>query len=337
MSPVPQWQRDVDLSDANTLRLPARAECFAAPETLEALAACVRDAREQGWALNLLGGSSNVLLPARLKGAVIRPRLKQWWLETRDDAVMVYVGAGVNWHSLVMTLAQRGLWGVENLALIPGDCGAAPVQNIGAYGVELSDVLEGVQVMSRQDETLTWLSPDECTFGYRDSVFKRSLRDKVIITRLALRLSRTARPVLGYGDLARRVSQQPSSLEIAQRVCEIRREKLPDPAQLPNAGSFFKNPLISADKAEKLLARYPNMPNFPQADGRYKIAAGWLIDRCGLKGARFGAFGVHEHQALVLVHFGGGDRAELLKVAERIAATVEARFGIALEIEPRCL
>ncbi|MCL7928851.1 UDP-N-acetylmuramate dehydrogenase [Halomonas llamarensis] len=337
MNPEPHWQRDVDLSNANTLRLPAEVEHFSAPETLEALAACVRDAGEQGWTLNLLGGGSNVLLPTRLKGAVIRPRLKQWWLDTRDDAVMAYVGAGVNWHSLVMILAQRGLWGVENLALIPGDCGAAPVQNIGAYGVELSDVLEGVQVMSRHDETLTWLSFNDCAFGYRDSMFKRSLAGEVIITRLALRLSRTPRPVLGYGDLARRVSQQPSSFEIAQRVCEIRREKLPDPTQLPNAGSFFKNPLISADKAEKLLARYPNMPNFPQADGGYKIAAGWLIDQCGLKGARFGAFGVHEHQALVLVHFGGGDRAELLQVAKRITAAVQARFGVGLEIEPRCL
>ncbi|NYS59180.1 UDP-N-acetylmuramate dehydrogenase [Vreelandella salicampi] len=337
MNSVLHWQRDVDLSNANTLRLPAKVEHFAAPETLKALAACVHDAREQGWALNLLGGGSNVLLPARLKGAVIRPRLQQWWLHARNDAVMAYVGAGVNWHSLVMTLAQRGLWGVENLALIPGDCGAAPVQNIGAYGVELSDVLEGVQVMSRHDETLSWLSFDDCAFGYRDSVFKRSLVGEVIITRLALRLSRTARPMLGYGDLSRRVSKQPSSLEIAQSVCQIRREKLPDPTQLPNAGSFFKNPLVSAEKAEKLLASHPGMPHFPQADGRYKIAAGWLIDRCGLKGARFGAFGVHEHQALVLVHFGGGDRAELLQVAERIAATVQARFGIALEIEPRCL
>jgi UDP-N-acetylmuramate dehydrogenase len=327
----------VDLSDANTLHLPARAERFAAPETLEALAACVRDAREQGWTLNLLGGGSNVLLPARLKGAVIRPRLQQWWLHARDDAVMAHIGAGVNWHSLVMTLAQRGLWGVENLALIPGDCGAAPVQNIGAYGVELSDVLEGVQVMSRHDESLTWLSFDECAFGYRDSVFKRSLAGNVIITRLVLRLSRTPRPVLGYGDLARRVSKRASSLEIAQSVCQIRREKLPDPAQLPNAGSFFKNPLVSAKKAQTLLATHPGIPHFPQADGRYKIAAGWLIDRCGLKGTRFGAFGVHEHQALVLVHVGKGDRAELLQVAERIAAAVQARFGVALEIEPRCL
>ncbi|WP_075879175.1 UDP-N-acetylmuramate dehydrogenase [Vreelandella massiliensis] len=337
MTPAPHWQRDVDLSGANTLRLPAVASRFAAPKTHDALAACVRDARERGLSLHLLGGGSNVLLPARLSGAVIRPRLNQWWLHAHHDGVMAYVGAGVNWHSLVMALAKRELWGVENLALIPGDCGAAPVQNIGAYGVELADVLDGVQVMSRDDETLRWLSRDACAFGYRDSVFKRALAGKVIITQLALRLSRTPRPVLGYGDLASRVSKRPSSLEIAQRVCDIRRQKLPDPAQLANAGSFFKNPLVSAQKAAQLLTLHPDMPHFAQADGRYKVAAGWLIDQCGLKGARFGAFGVHAHQALVLVHFGSGDRDELLQVAEQIATTVQARFGVALEIEPRCL
>lgn len=325
----------VDLSAANTLRLPCRVEHYTAPTTLSNLQAALHHAHAQQWPITLLGGGSNVLLPPTLMGMALRPALDHWWLERREEGVVAFVGAGVNWHSLVMALAARGLWGTENLALIPGDCGAAPVQNIGAYGVELSDVLEGVQVVELATGEARWLSAKACQFGYRDSIFKRALAGRVVITQLALRLSEHPRPVLGYGDLASRISASPTPLAVAQAVCAIRQEKLPDPAVLANAGSFFKNPVVSDAHAQRLLQAYPQMPHFPQAHQHTKLAAGWLIDQCGLKGHRDGAFGVHERQALVLVHFGGGDRPGLLRFAESVANAVHERFAVTLEPEPR--
>ncbi len=325
----------VDLSAANTLRLPCQVEHYAAPTSLTSLQAALHHAHARQWPITLLGGGSNVLLPPTLMGMALRPALCHWWLERQNESVVAFVGAGVNWHSLVMALAARGLWGTENLALIPGDCGAAPVQNIGAYGVELSDVLEGVQVVELATGEVRWLSAQACQFGYRDSIFKRALAGRVVITQLALRLSECPRPVLGYGDLASRVTASPTPLAVAQAVCAIRREKLPDPAVLANAGSFFKNPLVDESQAQRLLQTYPQMPHFPQAHHQTKLAAGWLIDQCGLKGYRDGAFGVHERQALVLVHFGGGDRPGLLRFAESVANAVYDRFAVTLEPEPR--
>jgi UDP-N-acetylmuramate dehydrogenase len=332
-------QSNVDLTLANTLRLPCNAEHYAAPSTLSALRAVLAHAQAQGWPVTLLGGGSNVLLPEQLPGLVLRPALNQWWLNHGQGAqkgdVLAHVGAGVNWHRFVMATAARGLWGVENLALIPGSCGAAPVQNIGAYGVELDDTLQAVQVMEIATGRCFWLSAQACAFGYRDSIFKGELADSVVITQLVMRLSRMPAPQLHYGDLAARLSATPTPLEVADAVCAIRREKLPDPEVLANAGSFFKNPLVSDQQAAQLLRHYPTMPHFPQGGGQTKLAAGWLIDQCGLKGIQKGAFGVHQHQALVLVHFGGGDRRGLMKTADFIVAQVEERFGVTLAPEPR--
>lgn len=333
----PILQQRIDLTSANTLRLACQAEWFAAPGSLGELQVVLHEAARQQWPVTLLGGGSNVLLPPLLHGITIRPALRQWWLEAQGDAVLAHVGAGVNWHSLVMALAGRGLWGLENLALIPGDCGAAPVQNIGAYGVELQEVLVGVQVVELATGQVRWLSRDACQFGYRDSIFKHALAGSVVITQLTLRLSRQSVAKLHYGDLVSRVPPSPTPLAVAEAVCAIRREKLPDPQQLPNAGSFFKNPLVNSEQAECLLQAHPNMPHFPQQDGRIKLAAGWLIDQCGLKGFQQGAFGVHERQALVLVHLGSGSRPGLLQFAERIAQAVSDRFGVTLEPEPRVI
>ncbi|EHJ91379.1 UDP-N-acetylmuramate dehydrogenase [Vreelandella boliviensis] len=336
---------NVDLSCANTLRLPCQAERFAAPTTLTALRQTLAQACCEEWPVTLLGGGSNVLLPETLPGLVVRPALNQWWLFTdqlggQQEQVFAHVGAGVSWHALVMATAARGLWGIENLALIPGSCGAAPVQNIGAYGVELADTLLAVQVMELATGRVEWLNAQQCAFGYRDSIFKGALAGSVVITQLVLRLSRTPAPRLGYGDLAARLASSsltptPTPLAVAEAVCAIRREKLPDPQVLANAGSFFKNPLVADAQAAELLHQYPAMPHFPQRGGQTKLAAGWLIDQCGLKGMRDGAFGVHQHQALVLVHFGGGDRQGLMKTANYIAAQVDTRFGVRLEPEPR--
>ncbi|KAA0011516.1 UDP-N-acetylmuramate dehydrogenase [Billgrantia pellis] len=324
-----------DLTHANTLGLPCRAERFAAPADMTALRHVLQQACAQGWRLTLVGGGSNLILPTSLEGLVVQPALSHWWLERQGENVRVHVGAGVEWHPLVMTLAHRGLWGIENLALIPGRCGAAPIQNIGAYGVELSEVLEAVHLLFLDDGRKVTLTPAECAFGYRDSIFKRELAGRVVIIGLTLRLTRQARPRLDYGDLSARVGPRPSALDVAEAVCAIRREKLPDPGQLGNAGSFFKNPVVARAVADRLLARWPDMPHFNVDAERVKLAAGWLIDRCGLKGWRDGHFGVHERQALVLVHLGGGDADELLTFAEGVAQRVHSHFGVTLEREPR--
>lgn len=330
-------QQGVDLTSDNTLRLPCLAEWFAAPSSLACLQAVLHEAARRELPVTLLGGGSNVLLPPRLTGLAIRPALEQWWLESKGKEVLAHVGAGVNWHTLVMALARRGLWGIENLALIPGNCGAAPVQNIGAYGVELKDVLVSVQTVELVTGKVRWLSAEECQFGYRDSIFKNELNGSVVITQLVLRLSRQSSAKLYYGDLASRVPPSPTPLAVAEAVCDIRREKLPDPQQLANAGSFFKNPLVSSEHVNHLLGTHPDMPHFPQQGGVTKLAAGWLIDQCGLKGLRQGAFGVHDRQALVLVHFGGGERSGLLQFAEYIANAVNDRFDVQLEPEPRLI
>ncbi len=325
-----------DLSRANTMALPCVAERFWCARDSAEVAVALRLANANDWPLSVLGGGSNLLLPAHLVGLVLVPELPDITFTSGEgESVVVEVGAGVGWHALVTACVERGLWGIENLALIPGLAGAAPIQNIGAYGVELSDVLLWVEFVDRRDGQCHRLTSASCALGYRDSVFKRELANQVVITRLALRLSRRASPQLGYGVLAERVSKRPELQEIFSAICAIRREKLPDPRELPNAGSFFKNPVVSASRAAQLAQRYPDLPCYPQLDGQVKLAAGWLIERCGLKGWRQGAFGVHSRQALVLVHFGGGDLAGLLAFSAAIAEHVHATFGITLEREPR--
>ncbi|WP_148254693.1 UDP-N-acetylmuramate dehydrogenase [Aidingimonas lacisalsi] len=334
-----EWQRDRDLTDANTLRLVCRADRYVAAETPEELQRACLVAHEQGWPLTVLGGGSNLVLGPRLGGLTVKPVFAQWWQESIDtDTVRIHADAGVTWHDLVMSVAQQGLWGIENLALIPGHCGAAPIQNIGAYGVELADVLESVEVLDPENGDLAVMSAADCEFGYRDSVFKRDLSGRAIITRMVLRLDRRACPRLDYGNLAECVGRpDPTALDVAEAVCRVRRDKLPDPTVLGNAGSFFKNPIVTAHHADALFHEYPELPHFALPDGRVKIAAGWLIERCGFKGVRQGAFGVHERQALVLVHHGGGEAAELLAFADDIARQVSERFDVMLEREPRVI
>ncbi|MBZ9538525.1 UDP-N-acetylmuramate dehydrogenase [Modicisalibacter tunisiensis] len=330
--------REVDLQALNTLGLPATAESLTRVASVDEARDALAWAEVRGCSLTVIGGGSNLVLQPWLPGLVVVPSGTDWHLEPlAGDDVRVQVAAGVNWHRLVVALAEQGLWGTENLALIPGLAGAAPIQNIGAYGVELAEVLEAVHLIERDTLEARVLTREECAFGYRDSVFKQALAGRVIITRLVLRVSRRPRPRLDYGDLAARVPASPSAADVVAAVSAVRREKLPDPAVLGNAGSFFTNPVIDVARAQRLLDEWPGMPHFPLADGRVKLAAGWLIDRSGLKGLRDGHVGVHDRQALVLVHHGGGSAAELLALAERVAAMVEARFGVRLTREPRVL
>lgn len=311
------------------------AEWYAAPDSLDECRAVLEEAESKALAVTVLGGGSNVILEPKVAGLVLVPSMPHIAYEnTGGDRVLVHAGAGVDWSALVTDTTARGLWGIENLALIPGRCGAAPVQNIGAYGVELADVLVSVQVLhfdGRKEE----IAAAEAGFGYRDSIFKHRLSGRCVITRITLALSRQASPTLGYGDLASRVASPCTPSAVAAAVSAIRREKLPDPKVLGNAGSFFKNPIISKAQADRLLGEHSGMPHFPQKNGSTKVPAAWLIERCGFKGITRGTVGVHDRQALVLVNQGGGDAEALIALAREIMTAVKEHFDIALEPEPR--
>jgi len=252
---------------------------------------------------------------------------------------LIDVAAGENWHDWVVTATARGWWGLENLGLIPGTVGGAPVQNIGAYGVELCQRLESVTAWHVAAQNYVTLSRAECDFGYRDSIFKRAKRGEWLIVSVRFALPKAWQPVLTYPDLAGHpqlalVSQAVTAQAVLEAVCDIRRRKLPDPAVLGNAGSFFKNPVVSALQYQALQARFAKLVAYPQPEGSFKLAAGWLIEYCGFKGLRSGAVGVHAQQALVLVNYGHAQADELLAFASTIREAVQKTFGVLLEIEP---
>lgn len=323
----------------NTFGFDARAR-FAVHVRSEAdLSAALADPRAEGLPLVVLGGGSNVVLTGDLDALVLLMEIPGYQVEATSeggDAWLVTAGAGENWNALVNRTIADGMPGLENLALIPGTAGAAPIQNIGAYGVELRERFAGVRAYDRQAGAFVWLDLQDCDFGYRDSLFKRAGAGRYIITAVTLRLPKGWQPVLSYGELARELDGQaaPDAAAIRDAVVAIRSRKLPDPAQLGNAGSFFKNPLVSATQRNALLQAHPDLVSYAQPDGSYKLAAGWLIDRCGFKGVSDGPVGVYGKQALVLVHHGGGTGAMLLALANRIADTVQARYGVRIEPEP---
>lgn len=287
-------------------------------------------------ALLVLGGGSNVVLPPKVRGLVARVALRGVRLAGEDARMrIVEAAAGESWHGLVAHCVEQGWGGLENLALIPGTVGAAPVQNIGAYGVELCERFAGLRAYDLLREEWVDMDASQCGFGYRDSVFKRE-PGRWVIASVRVTLPKPWRPVLEYPDLQRhpRLVGAPSPRDVFEAVCEIRRAKLPDPAVLGNAGSFFKNPVVPAAQYEALRARFPGLVGYPQANGGYKLAAGWLIDQCGWKGRRLGPVGVHERQALVLVNHGGARAADVLALAEAIRRDVENRYGVVLEPEP---
>ncbi|MBB2915923.1 UDP-N-acetylmuramate dehydrogenase [Cupriavidus alkaliphilus] len=303
------------------------------------LVTALADPRAEGLPLVVLGGGSNVVLTGDLDALVLLMEIPGYQVEATSeggDAWLVTTGAGENWNALVNRTIADGMAGLENLALIPGTAGAAPIQNIGAYGVELRERFAGVRAYDRHTGTFVWLDLQACEFGYRDSLFKRAGAGRYIITAVTLRLPKGWQPVLSYGELARELDGQaaPDAAAIRDAVVAIRSRKLPDPAQLGNAGSFFKNPLVSAAQRDALLQAHPDLVSYVQPDGSYKLAAGWLIDRCGFKGLSDGPVGVYGKQALVLVHHGGGTGAMLLALANRIADTVQARYGVRIEPEP---
>jgi UDP-N-acetylmuramate dehydrogenase len=314
---------DVPLAPLNTMAVEARCDRlveFSAADDLPSVFGTLSGR----W--NVLGGGSNILLTGDYRGTLLRSTDRG----IAPDGALVRVGAGTAWDDFVAWSVRHGLWGVENLSHIPGTVGAAPVQNIGAYGVEAKDAIETVEVFDTESLTTRVMTAAECGFGYRDSVFKRGLRG--VITAVTFRLSPTPRPRLDYGDLRARVSE-PTLANIREAVVDVRRSKLPDPAETGNAGSFFKNPVVAAEVAERLKTEYPDMPLYDAADGLRKLAAGWLIDRAGWRGRSLGRAGVHAAQALVLVNLGGATGADILALARRIQSDVHARFGVSIETE----
>ena len=333
-----QPQQQVDLRPFNTLGVSAKASYFTSVRIQPQLQAALRWAMENEQPWLLLGGGSNLVLAGDVDGLVIRLEMSGKRVVHEDDEhVWVRAQAGENWHELVRWTLEQGWSGLENLSLIPGTAGAAPVQNIGAYGVELKDVLEQVLVLDALDFGLKHLSVDECQFGYRDSLFKREAGRRVILS-IDLRLRKQPQLQLDYGpiraELERRSISQPTPLDVSDAVIAIRQSKLPNPAELANAGSFFKNPIISAQQAAELKKQFPDMVQYPLADGQVKLAAGWLIEQAGWKGKCVGEAAVHEQQALVLVNHGAASGTDVLALAEQIQADIKQRFAVELEIEP---
>jgi UDP-N-acetylmuramate dehydrogenase len=332
-------EKGVNLRTLNAFGLPAQAATLVRIDS-EATLRRVVDHPELGRAPKfVLGGGSNVVFTRDPQAVVLKVEVMgRRLVEERPDAWLVEAGAGENWHDTVAWTLAQGWPGLENLALIPGTVGAAPVQNIGAYGVELRERFESLDLVDLVTGRTVTLGLDACHFGYRDSVFKQSLAGKSVITRVRFRLPKPWRPVLGYLELERKLREtgiaQPEAQTVFDWVCAIRRAKLPDPAVIGNVGSFFKNPVVSAEQCRDIIGRDPEVVHYPLPDGSVKLAAGWLIDACGWKGKSIGRAGVYEKQALVLVNRGGASGAEVVTLARAIQESVYGRFGIRLEPEP---
>lgn len=281
----------------------------------------------------ILGGGSNVLFCENFSGLVIKIALDGIEVESGDKYVHLHVGAGENWHDFVLWTLQQGYPGLENMGLIPGVVGAAPVQNIGAYGIEIKDVCEYVDVLDIESLTIKRYMAEECEFGYRDSIFKQALHNKVVITSVGFKLAHQWQAKANYGPLAD-LGEDVDAMSIFQQVCATRESKLPDPSKLGNAGSFFKNPVINDVEFALLKSKFPQIPNYPAGD-KVKLAAGWLIDRCDLKGFAIGGAQVHVDQALVIVNMGTATAADIVALALHVQMSVFEKFNIMLEHEVR--
>jgi len=320
----------------NTFGVEAKAQWFAAFDSAEALRAILSERLPLAF---ILGGGSNLLLTRDVSGLVAKNEISGILVESEtEDSVLVSAGGGVVWHPFVQWCVTRGYGGIENLSLIPGTVGAAPIQNIGAYGVEIKDVFEYLEALELATGKITIFRAADCRFGYRDSVFKQEFKGQYCILKVAFRLTKSQHQLqTTYGAIGETLAAMgvanPNIASVSDAVIHIRTSKLPDPAQLGNAGSFFKNPEIDAAQFSDLQQTFPNILHYPTGEGRQKIPAGWLIEQCGWKGKRFGDAGCYEKQALVLVNYGHATGQEILALAHTIIASVEAKFGISLTPE----
>ncbi|WP_017905774.1 UDP-N-acetylmuramate dehydrogenase [Pseudomonas asplenii] len=333
-----QPQAGISLKPYNSFGVDVRAQWFAEAHGDDDVREALAFAAQRQLPLLVIGGGSNLLLTGDIQALVLRMASRGIRLLSDDgQRVVIEAEAGEPWHPFVLSTLAEGWYGLENLSLIPGTVGAAPMQNIGAYGVEIKDVFAGLTALDRQSGELREFSLEECRFGYRDSLFKHA-QGRWLILRVRFALSRVEQLHLGYGPVAERLKElgvsQPGAIDVSRAICGIRSEKLPDPAVLGNAGSFFKNPLVSAAHAAELKRAHPALVGYPQGDGQVKLAAGWLIEAAGWKGFRDGDAGVHRLQSLVLVNHGTATGAQLLALARRIQADIAERFAVELEMEP---
>ncbi len=325
------------LAELNTFHIDVRSNKFIVVEKVDELDNLIDFVELSSGKFLILGGGSNILFTKDFDGTILHLSFNQLSeLKSDDRFVYIKAEAGVVWDELVKYSVDKNLGGIENLAMIPGTVGAAPIQNIGAYGQELKDSLFEVEYIDLTDKKIKTISNEKCEFGYRDSIFKKSLRDKFIITSVILRLSKNPVPVLNYGNVSNELSKsgidKPTIKDVSNIIRKIRTEKLPDPNQIGNAGSFFKNPIIDENKFESIKEKYPDVPSFRQ-ENKIKIPAAWLIEKSGLKGYKKGNIGTYPNQPLVIVNYGKASGKEILEFAQLIQSTVFEKFQIQLEPE----
>ena len=328
-------RENISLKPFNTFGIEVNATQFVEVEQVSQLKEILQ---KNKLPLLILGGGSNVLFTQNFNGLVLKNQLKGKSLFSENEQeVIIKVGAGEVWHEFVLYCIDKGYAGVENLSLIPGSVGASPIQNIGAYGVEVKDVIVEVEAMNLKDYSIKTFSNSACEFDYRSSIFKTTEKENYFIIAVTFRLTKNARLNTSYGAIADELKsmnvQHPTIKDISNAVITIRTTKLPDPKKIGNCGSFFKNPTVTENVKNKILEIYPDAPYYPQTNGCYKLAAGWLIEKCGWKGKRIDNYGVHVYQALVLVNYGGAFGSDIFSLSEAIIQSVLTTFGIKLERE----
>ena len=338
MLPIP-FQRDFSLRHLNTFGIDASAQAYLPVNDVDILLAVRHDPQLSRLPRLILGGGSNLLLTRDFPGLVLHLCSNgRQIISEDDDYVYVKAAAGENWHAFVQWTLDRGLGGLENLSLIPGSVGAAPIQNIGAYGIEVKDRFHSLTAFDFIEGKTVTLDQAACRFGYRDSIFKQEWRDRAVVLDVTFALPKQWQANTQYADVMHELAQRgialPTPRDVSDAVIAIRTRKLPDPVQIGNAGSFFKNPIVTIAQRDALLAQHAQLVSYVQPDGCYKLAAGWLIDQCGWKGKSLGAAGVYDKQALVLVNRGGATGQEVAALAQAIQADVQAKFGVLLEPEP---
>jgi UDP-N-acetylmuramate dehydrogenase len=332
-------QTNKNLKEFNTFGISVKAEMFASFSTVNELKTIL--SHRNGKDLLVLGGGSNLLLTKDFEGLVIKNEIKRFEvIEETENVVIVESGAGENWHEFVLNCIDKGFGGVENLSLIPGSVGASPMQNIGAYGVEIKDVFESLSAYHISSGEIHYFDKTKCEFGYRESIFKNKVKGEYIILTVTFRLTKNPTINSSYGAINEQLKimgiEKPTIQELSAAVIAIRQSKLPDPKIIGNAGSFFKNPIVDNVLLEKIQVSYPDIPNYPAINGR-KLAAGWLIEKAGWKGKTFGNYGVHKLQALVLVNYGNCTGKEIFDLSSEIIQDVFIKFGVSLEREVNIL
>ena len=329
-----QIQTQVQLKPFNTLSLDAVASHYCKIQSIDDLTQALDFAKQQQLNILILSGGSNMLLPEQIHALVLHMYIQGIELLDADDQVQrLRVGAGQSWHDFGVWTTQQGFYGLQNLALIPGLVGASPVQNIGAYGVEVGEFIESVEVYDRENHSFSSIKAADCDFAYRHSIFKDQ-PGRYIITHIIFRLLKQPELKLNYGDLKTAVGEEQTPENLERQVIQIRQSKLPDPKEYPNVGSFFKNPVVDLQFFDQIAQQFPNLPHYPQPNNQVKMAAGWLIDQSGWKGKQLGSVGMFHKQALVLVNYANASLKDVRATYQAVQADVQEKFGVLLEPEP---